>query len=347
MSECHTFCDWITVKQHHGPGLPIVSDGACIQLNESGEEEFTSLKFKNLTGLHNTNFQIRSDGRTVEASGNIGKFNSADKVHGVSLDDCKIKLNQLLQSNNLPPFTDAELVLLPGRTSPAVIRGATISRIDMMRNFAAGSAYRREKYLQWLNTQTHPTLKLKTVYQSGNMYFGKGEGTRSQTRFIRIYDKALDLQTKELKQKGADKAHLQSVIEELDCLGTFRIEQQYHKYLKANNIRLWQNATHTILCEHLQKDIDLMNKPISVEDLDDIPRKLLGTLTMYLMGINPRSKISRNIYSQHKRELKELGYDISNITNVHRIKPKPLTIEIRDLRPDECLGKITATLKSV
>lgn len=91
-----------------------------------------------------------------------------------------------------------------------------------------------------------------------------------------------------------------------------------------------------------------MTQAIEVSDLEHIPNKLLGTLLMCLNGINPRKKLSRNIYFQHKRELKQLGYDISSMENVERLKPTKTVIEIRELRPDECLGNPTESgLKSV
>jgi len=347
MSES-TYCDWLTVKQEHHTEQPLVHGGIAINYDEQGNEEFPVLKFKILEGLHNTTMQIRSDGRTVEARGNIGKFNQPDNVHGISLDECKSKLNGLLAQYKLAPFTDAKTVLLQGRKKASVISGATISRIDMMRNFATGSAYNRDQYLRHLQTQNHQSLKKKSL-MGLNTYYGRdASGKRSEHRLIRIYNKALELLEVQLRKKDCDKQHIESLIDELNTLGSFRIEQEFHKYLKGHKLHLWQNATHTNLCEHFEKDVILMTQPISVEDLEEIPSTLLGTLLMYLNGINPREKMHRNTYGVHKRELKNLGYDISSMENVERLKPTKTVIEIRELRRDECVGNPTQSgLRSV
>lgn len=329
------YCDWLTVKQTHQADQPLVQGGMTEHFNESGELEFPVLKFKIFKGLHDTTFQIRSDGRTVEARGNIGKFNEPDNVHGISLDECKIKLNALLQKHNLAPFTDAKTVLLQGRKRATVISGATISRIDMMQNFATGSPHDRDQILRHLQTQNHPTLKTKSL-MGLNTYYGRdASGKRSEYRLIRIYDKALELEKVQLRKKGCDQQHLKKQIETLNELGSFRIETEFHKYLKAHKLNLWQNATHANLCEHFQKDTKPMTEEIKIEDLEHIPNKLLGTLCMFLNGINPRERLSRNIYFSHKRELKKLGYDISSMENVERIKPTRHVISIRPLTKED------------
>jgi len=341
------YCDWLVVKQIHSSEQPLIHGGRALHYDENGEPEYPVLKFKKLKGRHNTTMQIRSDGSTVEARGNIGKFNNADNVHGLCLDECKNKLNRLLVAHGLAPFTDAKTVVLQDADKPSVIAGATISRIDMMQNFVTGSAYSRDQYLRYLQTQNHDTLKKKSL-MGLNTYYGRDAcGKRSETRLIRIYDKALELSRVQLRKKGCDKQHLEALIEQLNNSGSFRIEQEFHKYLKPYKLHLWQNATHANLCEQFEKDTKSMTEAIEVEELERIPNKLLGTLLMCLTGINPRDKLSRNIYFQHKRELKKLGYDISCMENVERMKPNKMLIEVRPMGRDECRGNPSKTLKSV
>lgn len=311
-----TFCDWITVKQKHPLHTPFYGGITQYQDAETGVITQT-YQFKTVKGLHESSVQIRSDGETVEFSGNISRYNQPNNVQGIDLDECKSKLNSLMASFGLPQFTEGE-ILRQITASGIEIKytGARFTRIDITQNLQAGTARRRDIYLQWIQTQNYP--KLRKTLIGLNTYFGK----ETESRTFRIYDKFKEMTDKNKKAPA-----------ELNRKGAIRFELEYRKILKTRGTNRWNNATQKALYKQFIKDIQPMHKKIETLDITELPKKVVGTYAMYLQGLNPRDHMSRNIYFEHKRILLRYGVDISN--TVTRLIPKKEVIELEQYDSDE------------
>jgi len=319
------FCDWLTVSQTHAEPHEPVNDGFTTATLADGQVEYRSPRPLNLRGRHGSNLQISSDGQTVRFSGNISRWNRSENLFGLNLDDAKEEINKLLLTHNLPPFSGGSILQL--QDGPNLYTGAKISRCDMTANLATGSAYNREKFLAFIQSQNHPTLS-KSLYDQATYY-----GQSSDARTILLYDKAKDLSDKALKAalKANDSSqveYLTKLIHQANSDGIVRYEVAFKKSLKYYNCRRWDNANHDSLCELFKKDFCTMTTETKALDIEDIPVPALGTLMMYLAGLPVRKLIHRNTFSKHKKILLEYGYDISN-TNVSAIQPKQKTIVLR------------------
>jgi len=184
----------------------------------------------------------------------------------------------------------------------------------MTGNIKSGSANNRDAYLQYQQTQEYP--KLEKMLFGKNIYYGKS----SESRTIRIYDKALQLRQTVLK-KTDEPDYINSLIDWCESNGIIRFETEYKRYLRNNDLRKWQNATHEKLSNKFREDINQMTKEIEVADLEEVPTPYLQTLCMYLSGMHPKKLLSAKTYYKHRKELKKYGYDISN-DNIHMLKPK-------------------------
>jgi len=314
------FCDWITVRQtHKNPHSPIYGDIAEYTNQETGEYRKV-YQFKTIKGKHNSSFQIRSDGYTVEYSGNPSRYDQVNNVQGFNLDSSKIKINQAIAGIGLPPFDEGETIKQITNSGIDIeYTGAKFTRIDITQNFKTGSARRRDIYLQWIQSQNYPYLR-KTLIGL-NTYFGK----ETESRTFRIYDKALEITKKEKINK---------IAVTLNTIGSIRYELEYRKILKTRNINQWQKATTKTLEKHFIKDIKPMKKKITKVKLSELPPNLVGTYLMYEKGI-ARQLLSQSTFKRHKKQLLPYGIDISN--NVTSFRPKIETIELEEFDDDELL----------
>lgn len=316
MNTPDIFCDFLTVKQTHPPHTPLYGGITQYFDCETGEISKTH-QFKTVKGLYESSVQIRSDGETVEFSGNPSRFNRKNNIQGLTLDQAKIEINLILESLNLPSFTSGKTIRI--QNGERINNGAKFTRIDITQNLKAGSARRRDIYLQWIQSQNYP--KLRKTLIGLNTYFGK----ETESRTFRIYDKALEIVKKSKSNPPeADRLNREGVI---------RFEMEYRKILKTRGSNLWNKATQRRLENQFTKDIQPMNKKIETLDISELPKMVIGTYSMYLQNLNPRDYISRNTYFKHKKILLQYGVDISN--TVIRLVPKKEIIELETYNDDQ------------
>jgi len=319
MKNNKIFCDWITVSQKHNllhepfsSGIKTITDPG------TGEVIQKSHLHKSLEGDFGSNLQICSDGETVQLSGNPSRWNRAENYEGMSLDQVKQTANELLQSVGLPPFTGGKLIQLQDGSNKYT--GAKFSRIDITTNIKTGGPWKRDAYLQHQQAQEYPKL-VKQLFEK-NIYYGKS----SESRTIKLYDKALQLKEKILP-KSEDPEYISDLIDWCNQNGIIRFEVEYRRYLRQKNLRFWHKATSENLKRQFRKDIKQMTQEIEKPDYQDIPTAALGTLCMYMAGHNVKDRLSKNTYYKHRKILLDHGYDISN-QNVHLIQPKVQVITL-------------------
>ena len=308
----NTFCDWITVSQTYKNGCPVLNDGLVITVTNDGEIIRETHRTLQLKGSYSTSVQIRSDGKRQEFSGNPSKWNRLDNVYGLNLNLSKTVINEIMTSVRLPPFTAA----------------AQFSRIDMATIAAAGSPAALTDYMFAKSRENLPQYTVSRKF--GTLYWG----SKSKTKTLKIYDKSAELK-KHLK-KSFNRQYLNKLIEHLHNIGAFRIETCFRfRYLKYHDIRNWEQATHDILFKHFKKDLKLMAKPVQELNIDDLTGSELGTLMIYLAGIDPKTRLAKDTFYKHKRKLKKYGYDISCTDVLARIETKPRLITLTAPAPPD------------
>jgi len=322
LNQKNIFCDWITVRQTHRTEHKPFNAGNIIRNDQVLNKTIHTTIPVQHQGLHNSSLQISSDGYTVKVSGNPSRWNRSENVHGLCLDRTKTLINQILKSIQLPPFTRGETIQYQHGSDEYT--GATFSRIDMTANIATGSAGNKTAYVQHLKTQTFP--KLPQHIEQNTIYFGR----QSSSRTIRIYDKGKHLQEVILPITDQEP-YITQLINWLNENGIIRFESEYRRYLRNNNLRLWHNATQENLSNKFMLDINHMTSKIEAPDYGDMPTPYLATLCMYIAGVDLKAKLPRNRYYNHKKVLKEYGYDIAN-QNIHLLQPK---VKIITLEPVE------------
>ena len=322
ISQEQVFCDYLTISQTHKTSHIPFSSGITTVYDENNNIINQYSNWKSVQGKNQSNLQIRSDGTTVQVSGNISRFNRSENFVGLSLDESKKAVNCQLRKINLPLFTPGEFIdVNQGKKIIKIYTGATFSRIDMTSNIETGSQNNLQHYLEHIQLLEHSHLQKQITGK--NTYFGQG----AQTRTILAYDKALHLKQVVLPNTAeSQKLYIEALSDFVQKKGVARIENKYKsKFLREKNIRAWHSATQKNLSTQYRGDIKFMTKKLIAKDFDEIPPNSLGALMSYMAGINVRKIYSKSTFNKHKLILQEFGYDISN-KNISRIKPKTKTI---------------------
>lgn len=330
----NTFCDWLTVSQEH-PDIERdpLNNGERTVTDANGEVISRSAVPVLLKGEYGSSVQISDDGNRVTFSGNPSRWNQPHGHYGLTLDEAKDLVNQILIDNGRPPFSYEKITAKAGKVvgidhqKHTLVRSAAFSRIDMTTNIITGSRSNRTSLLKLI--QTHEFPKKEKSLHGLNTYYGKG----SDLRLFRIYDKALQLEQEVIK-KTEHPTQIREVIDYCNDAGIVRIEAQYQRFMRKDDMRLWKYATHTKLAKQFAED--LQNMPNTAEKLDihDAPMYLQKTWALYVAGINVKEALSVNTYYKHRKELLEYGYDIAN-QNTVLLKPNVKTITIRQETREE------------
>ncbi|TBR14287.1 MAG: hypothetical protein EPO43_07940 [Rugosibacter sp.] len=110
MSLIPVFVDWLTIRQDHGDGCsPRINGGRFMSIDADGSVEYLIDKRAGLEGSFNSRCELRSDGSTVEFSGNIARFNRRDNLFGYDWSETIRRINALLNLYSIPPFTAGKL----------------------------------------------------------------------------------------------------------------------------------------------------------------------------------------------------------------------------------------------
>jgi hypothetical protein len=206
--------------------------------------------------------------------------------------------------------------------------GAQITRLDVTLNISTGSEQNLTDYIYTMSQSTIP--RLTTTRNKNTVYFGKN----STYRTLKIYSKHLELIEKNLP-KTQNPEYINKLAINCKQNGIARIEIKYgSKFLRKNGLRATSNINHKKIVNLFMQDIKPMTQDIKQLELDDLSNGELGTLMIYLAGIDVKSRLSVRTYYKHKKRLKEIGYDIGN-SNLIRLEVKPKIITLTASTPPD------------
>ena len=325
------FCDWLSIYQRHGSGLPKYHDGAVVRIDKHGETVCTTLKKFRIEGSHESAIFIRSDGDTVWFEGNVSKFGRLDNVFGYTFRECLLRINNILFDKGLPPFTEGERFISNFKGSPrSVWTGAMVTRVDVTENHATGSKENAYYFMRFLAGQQAQRLKTGTHGEGETVDWGRG----SRRVYSKAYLKGPELRT-QYRKHGIECQYSQALVEWCDAVGLVRFETTY----KATKL-------HDMCCHYLggfdmrqiendfteRKEV-LSRSSVEVEQLTELPKHLLSTYRMWQAGDDITEKLSRASMYKHRRALLPYGIDIAVKSNVTQLKPRTRVITLGPVSP--------------
>lgn len=188
------FCDWLSLYQDFTPGtLPKINNGNVISVDPDGEIEYMTSKKLDHVGSYDTKIRFLCDGTRIVFEGNIGRYGRPDNVFGYSVLECIQKASDFLETFCLPRFTQLERNVVSARTNGFIATGAVITRVDLTKNYAAGSHERAARVAHYMGGQAFAAPSssgkgLPKTYANGVSW---NEG--SKFWYMKLYLKGMEL----------------------------------------------------------------------------------------------------------------------------------------------------------
>ncbi len=321
MNAYPVFVDYLTIRQDHfEDGFPIFNDGKIIRIDSDGKIEYVLDSRLGLEGSYDSRVMIKSDGRSVEFTGNISRYGRKDNLFGYTFAESIYKINSLLQSLGLPPFTSGKLYRFADKGWTWT--GARVSRIDITCNYVTGSELDAQAVIASMS-QHHVGRQKGSLAQNGaTVEYGRG----SKYVYGKLYSKFFELQLHKKKKSG------QHVTEEVIdfCRQYGVIRQEFtlkSRFLLQNGLAYLGSITDDIL---VQVYFDRSQfKRLEQVKYDDV-NELKGALrTAYLTWkYNMPVEVSRTTFYRHRIALLKYGVDISIPSNIEMMPDRIRTVEI-------------------
>lgn len=335
LTQPGTFCDWVSIYQTHtGGSLPVLSDGYFVRFDAEGTHEGTTLKKVRIEGSHETAIYIRCDGETVHFEGNVSKWGRPDNVFGFTFAQCIDRINAILQSKGLPPFTagkKGEVNTPNGWRSQW--SGARITRLDLTENFAAGSAEDAYHFMRFLSGQQASRLKTGTHGEGETVDFGRG----SRYVYSKAYLKGPELLKHAAKPKSTQTdfskpydPYLSDLATWCNSVGLVRFETTYKStFLIDNGFQFLGGINMPKLeADFKQRQSVFTRANCDIEEISSLDAKTLAIYRMWEAGDDITSKCSRATFYRHRSKLLPFGVDIAIKSNVIKFQPKTRVIKL-------------------
>lgn len=368
------FIDWITLSQSDfsqhvefvgpfsvieplgdGPfsplysyALPLVDSGIVVKaprnmetLELSDDPEWISHSRVHHEGSFSSGLMLKCDGKRVEFSGNVGRFDRPDNLFNLNFDETIAKANDFLRQYGLPKFHCGDF---HENTNPSEYdfkhgimeewTGATVSMLHLTKNYITGSAGNAQASIDWLATQSKSHVKRSRSGES-TIAWGKKGGRV----YLKCYIKANEM-LDHAKAHGRTREDVLNDPVYQFCLknGVIRFELEAGRLLlRDSSLRYLGDITMPKLDELFNEHVN----PILCRVREDITRIDFDTLDIgtgpkmaalaYLRGEDVRSHLTRATFFRYAKVLREYGIDISE--PLHNTQKFTTVIKVIDIQP--------------
>lgn len=326
------FVDWISISQTHFLEgelvtlLPIVHGGFRTNTNEDAEVLTQFRKSKIHEGSHSTSIWVCCDGSTVSVSGNVGRLNRTDNVFNLNFDDTMVKVNELLATYGLPPFSFGKIY--EDAKGNLQTTGAVITKLDVTCNYTTGSPENLIALQNWMEGQTMAYIRKGRKIGATTCVWGS-RGGRYQ---MESYDKAQEMLAHAKGEKERNLIKESEIYKFCRDNGVLRVElKMARQFLAQHGLRFLSEVSMGKLIKLFDEKTEILKRGQRLEksfDIDHLPRKLRQTAQVYLAGDDVRLGISQSTFQRHAIALREFGLDISTPYSVTRLPIKVRTIDI-------------------
>ena len=331
-----SFCDWVSIYQaHEGGNLPLINNGAFVSYDQHGETINTTLKKLKVEGSHETGIFIRCDGDTVWFEGNVSRFGRPDNVFGYTFAQCLTRINALLGTKGLPPFTEGKSysVRCYGGDRLAYT-GARITRLDLTANFQTSSKEDAYAFMRHLAMQQASRLKTGTYGEGETVDFGRG----SRRVYSKAYLKHAEL-LRHMKKpaKGEETSYsrpydpyVNDLAAWCEHVGLVRFETTYKSTFLIDS---FQNYLGGLNMPRLEKDFIerqsvFTRTTCEADQLSQLDKHTLGCYRMWQAGDDLTTKFKKSQFYKHRATLLPFGVDIAVKSNVASFVPRVRVIQL-------------------
>jgi hypothetical protein len=318
LNETSLFVDWITVWQIQPEHAPHNS-GSVVTFDGTGNTIFERCRATRLVGSYSTSCSVKSDGRTVVASGNYGRLNREDNLFNHAPEATLGIVNKQLRFLGLPFFrwkgepdgdferpTDSRVVGNIGAASASIYREPLyLSRVDITKNYACGSLTAARSVIRAIQGKCVSRVK-KGIGGDASVWW-------SNTRYmLKVYIKALEMEAhgctsgrvyEYARDNGIIRLEVELKARELSDLGW----SCFDAFVEAWNMK----KVHQLFSDY-EKILDVGKVQNDSDFIDSLPVRLRVVALAFLAGRNVRDAMSRTTFYRYRKQFLEYGIDLAD-----------------------------------
>lgn len=313
------FIDWITISQLHTTDeqLPVYCNGIIVNYDAIGNARHERVCPATFPGSFETSIRLKSDGKHVSLSGNVGRFSRQDNLFNLGWQQTLDKANRICLDRGLPAFTSGTM---GASTHVTESFGARVSRLDITCNFATGSESQARALIRWLANRSVSRMKKGRAGDESVWWVN----TR---HMLKAYIKHIEM----LKHGCSEDDPVYLWCKEQ---GVVRVEIELKKRLLFDEgLNKLENITDEKLIKIFRYETEIFNRVDRSDEpdiLDAIPAKSRIYAAAWLAGQDLSNMAHRATLFRHAKILREYGMDIMEPRNIEQF---PVKVRIVDLKP--------------
>lgn len=313
------FVDWVTISQLHteSESFPIYTGGINVDYDPLGNARFERVRPANFRGSFETSLRIKSDGRHISLSGNVGRFSRKDNLFNCGWRETLQKCNRILLARSLPPFNSGSISNAVGKGN---ISSARVSRIDLTANFATGSESQARHLIRWLSTRSVSRMKKGRAGDESVWWVNSRHMLKAYIKHIEMLKHGCnedDPVYQWCKQQGIVRVEIELKRRLLNDLDMVEIGQISDEKL----VKVFHDQTEIF------NAVDRSDEP---DILDQIPPRSRVHAAAWMAGEDLKNLMSRATFFRHQKVLREYGIDIGEPRNVEKF---PVKVRIVEMKP--------------
>ncbi|MCZ2152944.1 MAG: hypothetical protein LC114_03415 [Bryobacterales bacterium] len=302
-------CDWLAGSHVYLEPVRPLESGRILKIDREGVIEYDKRSWEQIRcPSSDTSIRVRCDGKRLDFTGNIGRFQQQDNLNGLGVVQCVDRWSEVLKNLDLD-VTMFGTVIRGGTVAEV---GTRLTRIDLASNFRVSdySAFCRSKLSRPIGRR-HP--------REGKYGPTWGfEAKRSNWWKAKVYDKDAELQGLRASKGGDTTARF-----EIQLGGEWLKREKFH------TVKAWGDDMAKIIYGRFSNE--LFKDTVSVEVWCDLPSHLRQYAVLWRDGCDIRSLVSRPTWFRVKSRLRDFGIDISVPCDVVALTSRCRTIEVQPL----------------
>lgn len=299
-------CDWLGGSHVYPEPVKPMDAGRILKIDREGVIEYEKRTWEQIRcPSSDTSIRIRCDGKRLDFTGNIGRFQRGDNLTGIGVVECVERWHEVLRNlgANVAMFGT---VIRAGTVAEA---GTRLTRVDLASNFRVSdyAAFCRAKLSRPIGRRHAREGKYGPTWgydaKRGNWWKAK------------VYDKDAELLGLRASRGGETIARFE-----------IQLGGEWLKRENLNTVKAWGDDMAKIIYGRFASE--LFKETASVEDWSAIPSRLRQYAVLWRDGCDIRPMVSRPTWFRVKSQLRDFGIDISVPCNVVALTQRCRTIDV-------------------
>ncbi|BBO20878.1 MAG: hypothetical protein HKUEN07_03720 [Rhodocyclaceae bacterium] len=302
-------CDWLGGSHAYPEPVKPLDSGRILRIDRDGVIEYEKRTWEQIRcPSSDTSIRVRCDGKRLDFTGNIGRFQKKDNLTGLGILECVDRWSEVMAGLGLDVHMFGAVI----REGTVAEVGTRITRVDLASNFRVSdyAAFCRSKLSRPIGRRYPREGKYGPTWGY--------EAKRSNWWKAKVYDKDAELQGLRASKGGDTTARF-----EIQLGGGWLKRENLH------TVKAWGDDMAKIIYGRFASE--LFRESTSVEEWGDIPARLRGHAILWRDGVDLRQIMSQSAWYRTKSRLLEFGVDIRVPCNVVALTSRCRTIEIEPL----------------